>query len=506
MFDDVDKEFNRDRFTQERTLRLLREQHRRDCRSNLMAWAIEALSDTEYTPARHHQLLIEKLTAVADGKIKRLMVLMPPGSAKSTYASMIFPAWWFCRHPMSAVIGASHTAELADRFGRKVRNLTVLHSATLGYSLLPDNRAAGRWETNRGGEYFAVGVGGAVTGRRSDLMIIDDPIKSKEDAESETVRNKVWDWYRDDLYTRMKPGAAIVLIMTRWHEADLGGRLIENMQIGGDQWDVLKLPAFATDADDPLGRAPGEPLWPEWESEGELAMKRQTLGERDFGALFQQDPRPAGTSFFDVQNILLGGEPIEPPPWCDTVFATMDTAVKTGSKNDGTGVIYWAFNPHNLNPLTIIDWDIKQIEGALLEAWLPTVFQNLQEYAVRYKARMGSAGVHIEDKASGTILLQQSARRAQHPGPGWMAHAINSKLTAVGKDERAISVSAYVQTQKVRIIREAYDKAMQYKSQHGNHLLMQVFRFQIGVKDQADDLLDCFCYGIAIALGDRGGF
>ncbi|MDR3449529.1 MAG: terminase family protein [Alphaproteobacteria bacterium] len=478
-------------------------------RNSFEFWCNEALSPLGFSPARHHRLLIRELEAVSDGDVDRLMVLMPPGSAKSTYVSELFPPWLLSRKPRSTIIAASHTGELAERFGRKVRNRIIEHGDLLGFGLASDRKAAGQWETSEGGEYFAAGVGGAVTGRRSDLGIIDDPVKSREEAESPTIREKVWDWYRSDFYTRLKPGAAIVLVMTRWHEEDLGGKLLDEMSNGGDQWRVLKLPALANAADDPLGRKINEPLWPGWEGVEELARKRAAIGERDFGALFQQSPRPAGTSFFDVNNILVARpsndgavvyDPVDPVTPIDAVFATIDTAVKTGSKNDGTAVIYWGICKRSEYQLVLLDWDIVQIEGSLLETWLPTVSQNLEGFARQYKARVGSLGSWIEDKASGMILLQQAARR------GLQAQPIDSKLTSVGKDERCISVSGYVQRQMVKISRSAYDKVTNYKGKSGNHFLMQVFRFQIGVKDQSDDLLDCFTYGIAMACGDAEGF
>ena len=428
------------------------------------------------------------------------MLFLPPGSAKSTYASVLFPAWYFAQNPKNTIIAASHTGELAQRFGRHVRNLVSINSSTLGYSLAEDNKAAGRWETNSGGEYFAAGVGGAITGRRADLAIIDDPVKSREEAESQTVREKIIDWYRADLYTRLKPGAAIVLIMTRWHEEDLGGYLLGEMEKGGDCWRVLKLPALANATDDPLGREIGEALWPEWEDADAIARKRQTLGEREFGALYQQDPRPAGTSFFLVENVLVDGQPVDPPKGCDFIFATLDTAVKTGSKNDGTAIAYWMRSKYLGHPLVLLDWEILQIEGSLLEAWLPSVYVRLEELVVQYSARGGSIGVFIEDKASGSILIQQAIRRS------WPVIAIDSKLTSVGKDERAISISGYVHSQQVKICRHAYEKVTNYKGKNGNHLLIQVFRYQLGVPDQADDLLDAFCYGVALALGNSGGF
>lgn len=221
---------------------------------------------------------------------------MPPGSAKSTYASIIYPAWYLAQGG-AAIIAASHTAELAERWGRRTRNLVAEHSATLGYGLSADSQAAGRWETTNGGEYFAAGVGGAITGRRADLAIIDDPVRSREDADSEVTRNKTWEWYKSDLYTRLKPGGRIVLIQTRWHEDDLAGRVLAEMEAGGDRWDVVSLPAIAED-NDQLGRAPGEPLWPDWESLEALERKRRAVGPRDWSALYQQRPAPEEGHYF----------------------------------------------------------------------------------------------------------------------------------------------------------------------------------------------------------------
>jgi len=285
---------------------LLGEEHRRGIRRDLTAWTEHALAPLDQTPARHHRLLIDGLKRIERGEIDRLMVFMPPGSAKSTYASILFPAWWFCRHPRSAVIAASHTAELAQRFGRRVRNTIAENAAALGFGLAANSAAAGRWETNAGGEYYAAGVGGSIAGRRADLAIVDDPVKSRQAAESQTHRDRAWDWFRADLLTRLKPGGRVVLVMTRWHEDDLAGRLL---LIEAERWRVLSLPAIAG-ADDPLGRGLGEPLWPEWESMAELSDKRRTMGERDWWALYQQDPRPPEGALFRVRRIpILDAEP-----------------------------------------------------------------------------------------------------------------------------------------------------------------------------------------------------
>jgi predicted phage terminase large subunit-like protein len=260
---------------------------RKSIRADLTAWAGLALAPRGQTPAAHHRLLIRELESLCAGTTDRLMVLLPPGSAKSTYASLVFPPWWFAQHPDSSILATSHTASLARHFGRGVRSLVELHAPRLGYALDPASRAAHRFATTRGAEYYATGVRGPVTGRRADLILIDDPVKSQAEADSPAARDHLWSWFRSDLITRLKPGGRILLVMTRWHPDDLGGRILDS----ADPWRTLRLPALA-EVDDPLGRALGDPLWPEWESAEALARKRAILGERSFSALFQQDPRP----------------------------------------------------------------------------------------------------------------------------------------------------------------------------------------------------------------------
>ena len=261
-------------------------------------WAKHVLAPLDQRPAAHHRMLLDRLGQVADGAIDRLMVLMPPGSAKSTYASLLFPAWWMARQPLTNVIAASHTAELADHFGRRLRNLVAEERDTLGYGLSGDSRAAHRFRTTLGGEYFATGIHGPVTGRRADLVVIDDPIKSHAKGESSLAREHVWNWYRSELITRLKPGGRIVLVMTRWHEDDLAGRLLDS----GDAWHTLRLPALA-EPGDPLGRPLGAALWPAWENETALARKRTSVGSRTWQALYQQSPTSGEGSLFPVARI-----------------------------------------------------------------------------------------------------------------------------------------------------------------------------------------------------------
>ncbi len=265
---------------------------------SLSEWAGYALAPQGLRPAAHHRLMLSELSLVATGEVDRLMLLLPPGSAKSTYASQLFPAWYLAQAPGVQVVAVSHTRALAEHFGRGVRGYLAEHGARLGTRLLPSSRAAGRFGVRGGGGYFATGVRGALAGRRADLVLIDDPVRGHADAESAVARDRVWDWYRSDLVTRLRPGGRVVLVMTRWHPDDLAGRLLGD----GEAWRVLRLPALA-EPGDLLGRAPGAALWPAWEHAGALERKRLALGDRAFAALFQQSPRLLEGQLFQVGRL-----------------------------------------------------------------------------------------------------------------------------------------------------------------------------------------------------------
>jgi len=257
------------------------------------------------------------------------MILMPPGSAKSTYASILFPTWWFTQHPQSSVIVASHSLGLASYFSRRVQALVASKTHHLGYGISRTNRATDAWTTTLGGEFLAVGTRAAIAGRRADLIVMDDPVGSQADAESIVQRDYLWDWYRSDLITRLRPGGRIVVIMTRWHPDDLGGRILERV---GTEWRIVRLPALAED-DDPLGRSEGEPLWPEWESRDALLRKRTLLGERAWSALFQQSPQPIGGKLFQVDQIAII-DPVAAQSPATVVRAWDLAATGANGKND----------------------------------------------------------------------------------------------------------------------------------------------------------------------------
>jgi predicted phage terminase large subunit-like protein len=245
-----------------------------------------------FEPAKHHKLLIEALEGVERGEIPRLAVFMPPGSAKSTYSSVLFAAWLIAKQNAN-VLAASHTTELAEKWGRRVRNLITEHGLVLNASLAPDSQAAGRWSLTSGAEYYAAGVGTGIAGFRAKFGLIDDPIRSRQDADSELIRDRIWDWYINDFRTRLVPNAREVLIQTRWHEDDLAGRALNH-----SEWKVISLPAIAEE-NDALGRKPGEPLWDDDYGYGQQVIELQkNTPARTWSALYQQRPAPEDGDYF----------------------------------------------------------------------------------------------------------------------------------------------------------------------------------------------------------------
>lgn len=262
---------------------------RRRARERLIPFA--EYTNPAYRSAAHHHKIADALEAVERGEIKRLMICMPPRHGKSELASRRFPAWYMGRNPGKQIIAASYNGDLATDFGREVRN--IVGSPECGrlfdVSLAPDSTAANRWHTDKGGMYVAAGVGTAITGRGADVLLIDDPFKDREEADSEIRRMRVWDWYTSTAYTRLMPGGAIIVINTRWHDDDLSGRLLEEQGKGGDQWHIVSLPAI-----DAEGRA----LWPEWYPIDRLREIQAVLPPRDWNSLYQQNPIPDDGDFF----------------------------------------------------------------------------------------------------------------------------------------------------------------------------------------------------------------
>jgi hypothetical protein len=253
-----------------------------------------------YEPAAHHHLIIGEIESFLDSDDEVLLLFAPPGSAKSTYVSILFPSHYLARFPRNSILAATHSVEFAQRWGRRVRNDIAAHAQLLGIELAADSQASDRWALRTGGEYYGVGAGTGISGFRADLGLGDDFFGSREDAWSETVREKRWEWYRDDFSARLKPGAKRILMNTRWHEEDVAGRVLEQIKQGVVRGRVISIPAIA-EADDVLGRKPGEYLWddPDGYNYGEFLRARQRESiPMMWSALYQQRPAPEEGEYF----------------------------------------------------------------------------------------------------------------------------------------------------------------------------------------------------------------
>lgn len=292
-----------------------------------------------YKPNWHHELLAEKLEAVERGEIKRLIIEMPPRHGKSELASIRFPALFLGKNPEKDIIATSYNTELAVEFGGKTRDVILDPVYQIifpeGISLKEDEQARGRWRTNKGGSYTSTGIGGAITGRGANILLIDDPIKNKEEADSKIIRDKHWDWYRSTAYTRLEKDGAIILILTRWHMDDLAGRLLEEQANGGEKWEILKLPAIATE--DEEHRKKGEPLWPEKYSVEQLEKIKNTIGMSNWSSLYQQEPILSEYQEFKPQYIKYRTRE-EVDAMNTRKFLTIDTAYSQKTEADYCGI------------------------------------------------------------------------------------------------------------------------------------------------------------------------
>jgi predicted phage terminase large subunit-like protein len=341
--------------------------HRRAIRRDFLEWSRHC----GFEPAAHHRLLIEKLTAVAERRISNLAVFMPPGSAKSTYASILFVAWFLARFADKSIIAASHTTELAEKWGRRIRNLISEHGPTLGIELAADSQAAGRWALKSGGAYHAAGVGSAIVGFRADGAIIDDPVRSREDADSKIIRDKTWEWYQSDLTTRLKPGGFKVLIQTRWHEDDLAGRILTEADRTGEQWEVISLPAEARE-NDPLGRQPGEMLWADDDVYGYarlLAHEKNSQPPRNWAALYQQNPVPDAGNYFEEQWLRPYSQ--MPPKENLHIYGASDFAV---TQDGGDWTVHIIVGVDQNNKMYLLDlWRKRTSTDQWIDAWCDLV-------------------------------------------------------------------------------------------------------------------------------------
>jgi hypothetical protein len=285
----------------------------------------------------HHKKMAAAFEKVAKGKLKRLIINMPPRHTKSEFASYLLPAWFLGKYPHKKVIQTSHTAELAVNFGRKVRNLVDQASYSEVFpdvALQADSKAAGRWATNAGGEYFAIGVGGAVTGKGADLLIIDDPHSEQEAALAEInpeIYDKVYEWYTSGPRQRLQPGGSIVIVMTRWSKRDLTGQVLKaEAQRGGEGWEVIEFPAILPS---------GNPLWPEFWSQKELDALKEELPNGKWQAQYQQNPTSETSAIVKREWWQVWEK--DDPPNCDFTLMSWDTAFEKNNRADYSACTHW---------------------------------------------------------------------------------------------------------------------------------------------------------------------
>lgn len=321
--------------------------------------------------AAHHRLLCEKLQTCMTTRYGRLMVFMPPGSAKSTYCSVVAPTWFMGKNPAAKIILAMHNGELAKKQGSKARAIVRQqhYRDIFGTTLSKETSAKEMWVTSNGAEYMAAGILSGITGNRANGMIIDDPIRGRRDADSPTVRKAVLEAYQDDLLTRMMPGGWMVLVQTRWHEADLAGSLLPDGYDGrsgpvlckdGLTWDVLNVPAEAMREDDALGRAKGEMLWPEWFDERHWIPFRKN--NRTWNALCQQNPVPDTGGQFERAWFDNRYEPHEKPKYLNRFVASDYAVTEVENDNDPDYTVHGCAGVDDEGTLWMLDWFRNQVD------------------------------------------------------------------------------------------------------------------------------------------------
>lgn len=317
---------------------------RRECRKSFRKWCLHCGELLGQKPAKHHDLIIDQLEKITFNQLPAdkigVIILVPPGAAKSTYSSVWFPPWFLGQRPNNNILACSYSFTLAERFGKRCRNLIEEKQNVLGYSLSKHSQAAGDWATSTGSVYFAAGVGAGIAGHRADLGLIDDYLGTQEDADSKLIRDKQWDWFWSDFWPRLKPGAKVVIIANRRHEDDLVGRLLETE---AHKWIVIKIPFFAEE-NDPLGRTPHvkynveSRIWPEWfdSAQAEVVRAMAVRNPRLFAGLYQQRPAPEEGDFFKKEWIVRYKMADLPSLDKLRIYVGSDHAVKSKEENDKT--------------------------------------------------------------------------------------------------------------------------------------------------------------------------
>ena len=406
-----------------------------------------------FIEGRHHKIMGESFEKIANGELKRLIINMPPRHTKSEFASYLLPAWFLGKYPEKKIIQTAHTAELATGFGRKVRNLfqdDVFTNIFPNVSLRSDSKAAGRWNTNKGGDYFSIGVGGAVTGKGADLLIIDDPHSEQEaqvGAYNPEVFDKVFEWYTSGPRQRLQPGGAICIVMTRWHKRDLTGQILKSsiQRKGSDEWEIIEFPALM-----PSGR----PLWPEFWSEQELVTLKNELPIPKWQAQYQQDPTSEEGA----------------------IIQSWDTAFLKTQRSDFSACTTWG---------VFLNEETNNQELILLDAYQERLeFPDLKKIAYEYYHQWQPDAFIVEAKATGIPLIFE-LRQMGIPVSEFTPSRGNDKISRVNAVSDLFS-SGVIWCPETKWAEEVVEQFASFPS--GDH----------------DDLVDCTTQ--AIMRFRQGGF
>ena len=427
----------------------------------------------DFIGGRHHAKMAKAFERVANGECKRLIINMPPRHTKSEFASYLLPAWFLGKYPNKKVIQCSNTAELAVGFGRKVRNLVdseAYKELFPNLELRADSKAAGRWNTSKNGDYFAIGVGGTVTGKGADILIIDDPHSEQEAAlaaSNPDVFDKVYEWYTSGPRQRLQPGGSIVIVMTRWAQRDLTGQVMKAAAArGGEQWDVIEFPAILPS---------GKPLWPEFWTLGELTALREELPNSKWQAQYQQNP--VGNESAIVKRDWWQWWDKEEPPRCEYILQTWDTAFEKNNRADYSAGTTWGIfkneEDNNTSHIILLNTYKKRVE------WVELKRDVLAEYN-EYEPD----GLLVEKKATGAPLIYEL--RA-------MGIPVQEYTPSKGQDKisRLNSVSDIIASGKVWVPRTRW----------AEELVDEIAAFPSG---EHDDLVDATT--LALMRFRQGGF
>ena len=365
-----------------------------NCQENFMDFVHKVWP--HFIDGAHHKEMASAFERVARGECKRLIINMPPRHTKSEFASYLLPAWFLGKFPKKKIIETAHTAELAVGFGRKVRNLVdsdVYKAIFPGVGLQSDSKAAGRWATNQGGDYFAIGVGGAVTGKGADILIIDDPHSEQEAALSENnpeIYDKTYEWYTSGPRQRLQPGGSIIMVMTRWSKKDLTGQVLKSAALrSGEEWEVIEFPAILPD---------GLPLWPQFWSLKELEALKNELPNGKWMAQYMQQPTSDVSAIIKREWWRVWEQ--EDPPFCEFIIQSWDTAFLKTQRSDYSACTTWGvfYTPN--------DRGIDVANIILLNSFKRRMeFPELKQTAFEHYKDWEPDSIIVEAKASGAPLV-----------------------------------------------------------------------------------------------------